>query len=99
MTTSTLRVRSPWLHLPAKFTTRRGCQLVRWIAENDNPGDDEHIDALMGYLTVVMLAHVYDVAPVQIAETVYELRHPVYIREGVTLKTKADWLAAKEGSK
>jgi len=63
-----------WGAIPRELDTRRGRELVRWIAYNDNPGDRDPVHVLAGYLTVVMLAHVYGASPTAIAEAVEKLR-------------------------
>ena len=64
------------IRYPDALNTRRGRELVQWIADMDNNGDDEDWYALAGYISVTMLAHVYRVPAIQIAKTVWMLRHP-----------------------
>jgi hypothetical protein len=33
---------------------------VEWIAANDNAGDNEDVDALSGYLSVLLVADLFD---------------------------------------
>lgn len=61
-------------NLPKNLDTRRGRELVNWIVMNDNPGDDDPAEEVAGYLTVVMLSHVYDVPALAIAECVVAIR-------------------------
>lgn len=51
-------------------------QAITWIAENDNPGDDESADAIAGYLTTLLVADTFELEAKQVAEAVYKLRHP-----------------------
>lgn len=60
---------------PAPLNTRRGRDLVQWIADMDNAGDDESPEAIAGYTTVVMLAQTYGVPGDVIGRLVWELRH------------------------
>lgn len=59
-----------------RHSTRRAGQLVEWIAYNDNNGDDEGPEAIAGYISVTMLAHVYNVPARKIADEVFAIRHP-----------------------
>lgn len=47
---------------------------VHWIAANDAPGDNDNVEALSGYISVVMLADIYNVATRKIAEQVDIIR-------------------------
>lgn len=60
--------------IPKALQTRRGRQLVRWIAFNDNVGDNDGIEALASYLTVQMLAQTYSVPAKEIAAEILRIR-------------------------
>lgn len=44
---------------------------VAWIAYNDAPGDDDPPETLAGYLTVLLVADLFDVPAAQVASAVY----------------------------
>jgi hypothetical protein len=48
--------------------------LVKWIADNDNAGDNEGIEATSGYISVLMVADLCSTTPKQVATDVYALR-------------------------
>ena len=56
------------------YSSRKYSRLVEWIAFNDNPGDDEPLAAVADYLTVVMVAHCYDLQPIRVAADVLNAR-------------------------
>ncbi len=56
------------------YSSRKYRQLVEWIAWNDAPGDHADLEALSGYLTVTMLAHVYKLPGVKVAGDVLAMR-------------------------
>ena len=58
--------------IPRDMTTLR--RAVRWIAEEDAPGDDDDVDALSGYLTVHLTAHLFGVEPIYVARKVASCR-------------------------
>ncbi len=60
--------------IPAALDTRRGRELIVWIALNDNSGNGDSLLEVAGYVSVVMLAHVYDVPAIKIAEAVMKIR-------------------------
>lgn len=51
---------------------------IKWIAANDNPGDNDSPDELAGYLTICMTADLFGGMPEQIAQLVYLVRNPGY---------------------
>ena len=56
------------------YSSRKYRQLVEWISQNDNPGDNEPIEAISGYLSVVMIAHCYKLKAIDVATDVMALR-------------------------
>lgn len=52
-------------------------EAVRWIAYNDNPGDDEPIEAIAGYLTTLLVADVFGEEPENVATDVWAQRQKV----------------------
>ena len=53
---------------------------VRWIAENDAPADEDDLETLAGYLTVVMVADLFDTEDCEVAADVLadrEFRRPL----------------------
>jgi hypothetical protein len=54
--------------------TRRGQQLIEWIAMNDSPASADTKATISGYLTVAMLAQVYGVKPLAIAMEIERIR-------------------------
>ena len=56
------------------YGSRRYRQLIEWIADNDNPGDNDPLDAVAGYLTVTMLAHTFNLKKTDVAADVLLLR-------------------------
>ena len=56
------------------LNTRRGRQLIEWIALNDNPGNGDDLEAVAGYVTVTMLSHIYGVNRLTIAEKIQQIR-------------------------
>ena len=53
---------------------------VRWIAHEDNPGDDESAEDLSAYLTVALVADLFGKTADVVAADVYALRHPAPAR-------------------
>ena len=47
---------------------------IAWIADNDNPGDDDLPEELAGYLTVVLVADLYGVPAEDVAAQVWRCR-------------------------
>jgi hypothetical protein len=47
---------------------------VGWIALNDESGTDEEPEALEGYISVLLVADIYDKPPRQVALDVYNSR-------------------------
>ena len=67
--------RYEWLGLlPPPLRTRRGIQLVDWIASNDNDGNGDGLEEVASYITVTMLAHTYNVRRAAIARAI--MAHP-----------------------
>lgn len=54
---------------------------VAWIANEDAPGDDDDVEILSGYLTVCLVADLFDKEPGKVAADVHRYR--------VTHKTKS----------
>lgn len=48
-------------------------QAVKWIAEEDAHGDNDDADTISGYLTVHLVADLFDVQPIEVARKV--VRH------------------------
>lgn len=48
---------------------------LRWIADNDNPGDDESAETIQGYLTVHLVADVWQRTTAEVAGSVFAIRH------------------------
>jgi len=51
-------------------------EAVRWIADNDAPADDEPVDVLAGYTTVLLVADVFGREAEDVARDVWRVRHP-----------------------
>lgn len=49
---------------------------VAWIAYEDNLGDDEGVEELAGYISVLLLADLFGVSGEKVARDVYRKRHP-----------------------
>lgn len=49
---------------------------IQWIASEDAPGDDDIIDDLQGYLTVCLVADIFNRPATQVARHVWNIRHP-----------------------
>ena len=49
---------------------------VEWIANEDANGDDDPVDVLAGYISVSLAADIYGKTQEQVAQDVYNLRHP-----------------------
>lgn len=47
---------------------------VRWIADNDNPGDDEPSENIAGYMTVLLVADLFGVEADNVAIDVWAQR-------------------------
>ena len=60
------------------------CEGVAWIAANDNPGDNEDVETLSGYISVALLADLFEVPQEAIATLVWETRRcaPGLVRAG-----------------
>ncbi len=56
------------------LNTRRGRQLIEWIALNDESGAGDNVETISEYVSVTMLAHVYGVPRRTIAEAVKAIR-------------------------
>lgn len=56
------------------YNSRKYRELVGWIAEMDNSGSEDGVDDIAGYITTVMIAHVYTLSPRRVAQDVYYLR-------------------------
>lgn len=54
--------------------TRRGRQFIEWIALNDDSGSGDNAETISGYVTVMMLSHVYGVNNLAIAEAIRQIR-------------------------
>ncbi len=48
---------------------------VRWIAWNDNPGDNESEEILAGYPSVALLADLFGVTPERVAKDICKFRN------------------------
>jgi len=59
--------------MPHALQTRRGRQLVHWIADNDNDAE-MHRDTVASQMTVKMLAHVYGIESTMIANEIIRIR-------------------------
>jgi hypothetical protein len=54
---------------------REGYQFgVAWIANNDNPGDNETAEVIAGYITVALLADLFHKRPATVANDVLTYR-------------------------
>lgn len=66
------------IKLKKKTSKRKKCQGYRfgvmWIGENDNPGDNHCSTELAGYISVMLLADLFDCCPEQVAEDVVRYR-------------------------
>jgi hypothetical protein len=49
---------------------------IQWIADNDSVGDDDSVDILEGFVSVALVADMFDKPQLDIANRVYKLRHP-----------------------
>jgi hypothetical protein len=49
-------------------------EAVRWIADNDSPGDGAGVDELRGFVTVGFVADLFDVDQEKVAEDVFKAR-------------------------
>lgn len=47
---------------------------VAWIADNDNPGDDEPIDAIAGYMTTLLVADLFGIEADKVATDIWAQR-------------------------
>lgn len=47
---------------------------VAWIAENDNPGDNEGVDQVAGYVSVLLLADLFGKEPERVAQDIVRYR-------------------------
>lgn len=56
------------------YSSRKYRQLVKWIADMDNSGSGDNLEEVSGYVTVVMLAHCYNLKCMQVAEDVMAYR-------------------------
>lgn len=56
------------------YSSRKYRQLVEWIAFNDNSGENDSLDDVSGYITVVMLSHCYKLPSIKVAEDVLACR-------------------------
>jgi hypothetical protein len=54
--------------------TKRGRQMVEWIAMNDNSGSGDDAEAISSYVTVAMLWHIYGVDRMIIARRIVQIR-------------------------
>lgn len=54
---------------------------IQWIADNDNPGDDDDLDTVSGYISVLLVSDLFGKDPVDIATKVLTFR--LLNREGV----------------
>lgn len=66
------------MKIPHNLDTRRGRDLIGWIAVNDNAGSDDTAEDIAGYLTTTMLAHVYDVPNIEIARAILAIRERAF---------------------
>lgn len=57
--------------MPVSFRT--ACQ---WIADNDSPDNNDSVEHLSGYLSVVLVADIYRHKARYVAEKVHEIRNP-----------------------
>ena len=58
--------------IPTALQTRRGKQFITWIAMNDDDSIDAEVVAC--YMTVAMLAHVYNVKRIDLAREIVNIR-------------------------
>lgn len=56
------------------YSSRKYRTLVEWIALNDSTGDDHNITEISSYLTVIMLAHCFNLPNLHVAEDVMAVR-------------------------
>jgi len=56
------------------YPSRRYRQYVEWIALNDNDGGGDDLEAISGYCTTVMLAHVNSIPSRRVAADVVAIR-------------------------
>ena len=56
------------------LNTRRGRQMIEWIAMNDQSGAHDDVETISGYVTVVMLSHIYGVPTRNIADNIKQIR-------------------------
>jgi hypothetical protein len=54
--------------------TRRGRQMIEWIAMNDDSGSHDEVQTISEYITVTMLSHIYSVDRMAIARKVRQIR-------------------------
>lgn len=45
-------------------------EAVQWIADNDNPADDEPVIEVAGYMTVMLIADIFDTSTGRVAKDV-----------------------------
>lgn len=48
---------------------------VEWIAIEDALGDNEDVEVLSGYISVLLVADLFDKEPIDIAQRVWRLRN------------------------
>lgn len=52
-------------------------EAVQWIALNDNPGDDEGVSEIQGYISTLLVADLFGADPSLVALDVVRSRHGV----------------------
>lgn len=56
------------------MTSRTYRNAVEWIALNDNPGDNQPADIVASYLTVTLVADLFNKLPLDVAKAVIARR-------------------------
>ena len=51
---------------------------VHWIADNDNPGDDENVEDIATYISTMLVADLFDVTPKRVARDVASIRSDAF---------------------
>lgn len=57
-----------------KPRSRRYAFAAKWIADNDNPGDNEGKAEIASYMSTMLVADLFSCAPEQVAEDVHLMR-------------------------
>jgi hypothetical protein len=72
-----------------KNSQPRYVDAVDWIAQNDNPGDDDAAAEIAGYVTVIMVADLFNKSAEQVAREVLYRRG----QGPGSVETHRQWLA------